>query len=219
MATTTVPTISNNTITPAPSSPPPVKPGWKTSEFILSTLAMILGQLYAGGLIGNSGTVAVIAGMAVTVLGALGYTVTRGAIKVAASRAQRGFASLPMMAMLAIAGLLFATFAGCAQVKADEANAIACAKAEASVIAKGASVLQVAGDVVSALALYETGGTSAVLAGIEALVAKYGEPIVACAVNAAPAAAVAGAGSASHAELAPTAKQVVLGHYGWRFAP
>lgn len=108
---------------------------------------------------------------------------------------------------------------GCTQLKSDETNVIDCAKTEASVVSKGVSVLQVAGDVAAALAAYEVGGVTAVLAGVEALVAKYGEPIVACAVNAQPSAPItAGSGSASHGELAPTARQATLAHYGWRFA-
>lgn len=58
-----------------------MKPGWKTSEFWLSTVAMLLGQAYASGAIADGGTASKIAGLAVSVLAALGYTVSRGMAK------------------------------------------------------------------------------------------------------------------------------------------
>lgn len=54
-----------------------VRPGWRTSEFWLSTAAAILGALFASGAIGEGGTVAKILGMAATILSTLGYTVAR----------------------------------------------------------------------------------------------------------------------------------------------
>ncbi len=60
---------------------PAVKPGWKTTEFALSTLAMLLGQIYASGVMSDGGTAAKIAGLAVSLLAALGYTVSRGIAK------------------------------------------------------------------------------------------------------------------------------------------
>ncbi len=58
-----------------------MKAGWKTSEFWLSTTALLLGQLYASGVISDGGTVSKVAGLAVSVLATLGYTVSRGAAK------------------------------------------------------------------------------------------------------------------------------------------
>jgi hypothetical protein len=63
------------------ATPKPMKPGWKTSEFWLSTATMLLGQAYAAGMIGESGTAAKIAALACSMLAALGYTVSRGMAK------------------------------------------------------------------------------------------------------------------------------------------
>lgn len=71
--------------TPAtpPTTPPTVKPGWKTTEFYLSLLATLLTALFASGVL-TSSTALAIAGMAATVLTALGYKVTRTLIKTGA---------------------------------------------------------------------------------------------------------------------------------------
>lgn len=53
------------------------RPGWKTSEFWLTLAAILMSQLYASGVVGDGGTVAKVAGIAASVLGALGYTVAR----------------------------------------------------------------------------------------------------------------------------------------------
>lgn len=86
----TDPTPTPDTTTTAATSTPAgavttttattVKPGWKTSEFWLNIAAMLLGALFASGLLVNN-TAIQIAGMAATVLGALGYTVVRGGAK------------------------------------------------------------------------------------------------------------------------------------------
>ena len=80
-------TEATATVTAATTVTATVKPGWKTSEFWLSTAAMVLGALYSSGVVGTSGTVATIAGAAVTVLGLLGYTVSRSGVKSAALKA------------------------------------------------------------------------------------------------------------------------------------
>lgn len=66
--------------TATPAAPP--KPGYKTTEFWLSLLATLLTYLYASGLL-TSGTTLAIAGIAATVLTALGYKVARVLIKTA----------------------------------------------------------------------------------------------------------------------------------------
>lgn len=61
----------------------PAKPGYKTTEFWLTFAAMLIGTLYASGVIspeGASPTAKVIAFIA-AVLASLGYTVARGAAK------------------------------------------------------------------------------------------------------------------------------------------
>jgi hypothetical protein len=65
----------------APSAPPAVKPGYQTSEFWLKVAAFALTALYASGVIPTGGPVAQVAAIAATMLGALGYTVSRTLVK------------------------------------------------------------------------------------------------------------------------------------------
>jgi len=65
---------------------PSQKPGWKTTEFWLSTVATVVGLALASGAVPETGTPATIAGAVVAILAALGYTVTRGGVKKAAEK-------------------------------------------------------------------------------------------------------------------------------------
>ena len=56
------------------------KPGYRTTEFWLGAAAMLLTAMYASGAVTNS-TALSIAGIAATILGALGYTVSRTLVK------------------------------------------------------------------------------------------------------------------------------------------
>ncbi len=67
--------------TTAPATP--TKPGYKSTEFWLSLAASLLGLAFSSGLIGAGGTAEKIAGLAASVLGALGYAVSRGMTKAA----------------------------------------------------------------------------------------------------------------------------------------
>lgn len=63
---------------------PPVKPGYKTTEFWLTFAAMVITTLYASGVIASDASnlgkaLALIAG----VLTSLGYSVVRGKVKTA----------------------------------------------------------------------------------------------------------------------------------------
>lgn len=58
----------------------PTKPGYKTSEFWLKLAAMAMTALFASGALTNN-TAVTIAGIAATILGALGYTVSRTMVK------------------------------------------------------------------------------------------------------------------------------------------
>ena len=58
-----------------------VKPGFKTSEFWLTLAAVAVGAVFASGAFGEDSPVLQTAGIAATVLGALGYTVSRGMAK------------------------------------------------------------------------------------------------------------------------------------------
>lgn len=57
------------------------KPGWKTSEFWLSTGAVVLGAVASSGLLVPASPVAVAVGLLTSVLGALGYTASRTKVK------------------------------------------------------------------------------------------------------------------------------------------
>lgn len=71
-----------------------MKPGIKTTEFWLSLTAILLGALTTSGLLGEGSTAARIAGLAVTVLAALGYTAARSKTK------SGGFAALDALLVL-----------------------------------------------------------------------------------------------------------------------
>lgn len=58
-----------------------LKPGWKTTEFWLSGLAIALGFFMEGGWIGDDSLVAKIVGGLLVLLGALGYTAGRSMVK------------------------------------------------------------------------------------------------------------------------------------------
>lgn len=62
-------------------------PGYKTTEFWLKLAAIVLTALFASGAIPTTGTAAMIAAIAATVLGALGYTVSRTIVKTAETKA------------------------------------------------------------------------------------------------------------------------------------
>ena len=66
--------------------PAKVKAGWKTTEFILSTAAALLGIAIAGGFVDHEGITSAdrIAGIICSALAALGYSVGRSNVKAAA---------------------------------------------------------------------------------------------------------------------------------------
>jgi hypothetical protein len=53
------------------------KPGYKTTEFWLSTGAVLLGALFASGVVSEGSSFDKVLGLAVSILTALGYTVAR----------------------------------------------------------------------------------------------------------------------------------------------
>ena len=81
--TPTIPMPSDQ-VTPA-QMPEPVspatKPGYKTTEFYLSTAAAVLGAVMASGLVPSAGPWAQLVGIAAVVLSSMGYTVSRGMAK------------------------------------------------------------------------------------------------------------------------------------------
>jgi hypothetical protein len=62
-------------------TPTLTKPGFKTSEFWLSTLVILCGILMSSGAIAEESTAARIIGGIMAVLAALGYTGTRAQVK------------------------------------------------------------------------------------------------------------------------------------------
>jgi hypothetical protein len=59
---------------------PPVKAGYRTTEFWMKCAALVLTAIFASGALTNS-TALAIAGISATVLTALGYTVSRTLVK------------------------------------------------------------------------------------------------------------------------------------------
>lgn len=57
------------------------KPGYKTTEFWLSVVAMVIGASFASGVFPAESAGDKILGLAATVLSALGYTVSRTMVK------------------------------------------------------------------------------------------------------------------------------------------
>lgn len=72
--------IMTDTNQTAPPSAAPT-PGWRTSEFKLKVAALAMTALYASGIIPTTGTAATIMAIGATMLGALGYTVSRTLVK------------------------------------------------------------------------------------------------------------------------------------------
>ena len=58
------------------------KPGWKTTEFWLSLISVICGAIVAGDVVTESSTIGKAVGAVISMLGALGYTASRTAVKV-----------------------------------------------------------------------------------------------------------------------------------------
>lgn len=127
----------DDTATPPTTSSPPaepttIKPGWKTTEFWLALAATALSALYASGAMTNS-TALAIAGIAATVLTALGYKVTRALVKTAGA----------LLLVLGLAGSV-ALAPGCASVqpRARAANGLeaglSCSAAEIGELGKDA---------------------------------------------------------------------------------
>lgn len=57
------------------------KSGWKTTEFWLSLLAMLLGAIAAAGVVPGGSVWEKVIGLAVSALAAMGYSVSRGLYK------------------------------------------------------------------------------------------------------------------------------------------
>lgn len=82
--TTATEVAATPTGTVVTTTTPPLKPGYLTSEFYLKLAAILLTAFYASGVIPTGGTAATVAAIAATMLGAIGYTVSRTRLKAAA---------------------------------------------------------------------------------------------------------------------------------------
>lgn len=72
-----------------------MKPGYKTTEFWLSSIAVLLSALFASGILGDGGMDLTIASLVATILGAMGYSVSRAVVKGKAEIASAVVASAP----------------------------------------------------------------------------------------------------------------------------
>jgi len=95
---------------------PPVKPGYRTTEFWLKLAAIALTALFASGVIPTSGTAATVAAITATMLGALGYTVSRSFVKTAGA----------LVLVMLLAGPQLACGNSGARAKNAESAAVSC---------------------------------------------------------------------------------------------
>lgn len=65
----------------ADETTPSITPGYKTTEFWLSALALVLGVVMSSGVVGDGTIAAQIIGGAMAILAQLGYTAARTQIK------------------------------------------------------------------------------------------------------------------------------------------
>lgn len=65
---------------------PAQKPGYRSSEFYLSLLAMLIGALFASDLIPTDSPWAKALGVVASILGALGYQVSRALVKASGNK-------------------------------------------------------------------------------------------------------------------------------------
>lgn len=150
----------------------PVKPGWKTTEFYLSAFAMLLGLAYTSGIIATGSQWDHIAGVAVTLLAGLGYTVTRGKVKAAMATLLVGCLIGNGATMLAACGTVKA------DVKAEEAKILDCTKADAGPIAMAFGSLAV--EVAVQVATTGKPDVPALEASSKTIAAAQGGSIAAC---------------------------------------
>jgi hypothetical protein len=66
---------------------PAQKPGWKTTEFWLTIVAMLVGVLLSAGVFPDDSGIVKGLGVAASILGLLGYQVQRGLVKASGNKA------------------------------------------------------------------------------------------------------------------------------------
>jgi|ERR1041384_3333744 hypothetical protein len=139
---------------------PPAKPGYKTTEFWLKVAAMLLTALFASGVIPTNGPAATITAIAATMLGALGYTVSRSFVKATATLLVLVLAASTMTACAGTGATVkkeASYLEGCSA--ADAATIINAGKAiadDAKAIKDGGDKATAAIDVITQLALVQS---------------------------------------------------------------
>lgn len=83
---TSTTTVAVNPTTASTTASTTVKKGYQTSEFYFSAVALLIGVLYASGVISAGTTADKIAGLACSLLATLGYTVSRSALKASSAK-------------------------------------------------------------------------------------------------------------------------------------
>ena len=73
---------------------PNVTPGWKTTEFWMTSLSMIVGLLLASGIVPTEGVLMKAIAIVQMILASLGYSVARGVTKSGAARADAVVAAM-----------------------------------------------------------------------------------------------------------------------------
>ena len=68
-------------LAPATTAATPVKPGYQTTEFWLTAGATVVGLVIASGMVPDTGMWPKIVALVVSVFAAMGYTVSRTAVK------------------------------------------------------------------------------------------------------------------------------------------
>lgn len=63
------------------------KPGYKTTEFWMSLVAVLLGALFSSGAVVEGSSLASLLGIVTTVMASLGYTVSRSVVKTGQTKA------------------------------------------------------------------------------------------------------------------------------------
>jgi len=85
MDTTSTPPAGTTTAAPADTTTAAaIKPGYKTTEFWLSTAATLVGLAVGSGAIPSTAPWGQIVGLITALLGSMGYTVSRAQVKAAA---------------------------------------------------------------------------------------------------------------------------------------
>lgn len=81
MATVEVKALKSAPVAAPVAVPVPATPGYKTSEFWLTLLAVLLTTFLASGVVTDTSSAAKVVGYLVSVLAALGYTAARTSLK------------------------------------------------------------------------------------------------------------------------------------------